>query len=263
MAIRRSVFFAIGLLFAGIIACASLWSESPGRTDLTAIRLALASVAIPQSELASIRTRLDMNPGRFSSLLKSMLIERKADPMLLFLVDKSRALPQGYIPPDLKSLAGTGLSVARTGLSLRTAALQALVSMEAAARAEGIALLVSSTYRSYAYQSGVWDRGVAADGEAETAASIARPGYSQHQLGTALDFGSITDAFAETKASRWLESNATRFGFSLSFPKGMSAVTGYKWESWHYRYIGKAAATLAAEYFGGVQQYLLMFLEKL
>ena len=66
---------------------------------------------------------------------------------------------------------------------------------------------------------------------------------------------------AETRASRWLVANAARFGFSLSYPKGLDAVTGYKWESWHYRYIGAAACALQAEYFGGIQQYLMLFLE--
>jgi D-alanyl-D-alanine carboxypeptidase len=135
--------------------------------------------------------------------------------------------------------------------------------MDSAARSDGVTLLVASTYRSYAYQAEVWDRSVKEDGLAQTEASVARPGHSQHQLGTALDFGPISDAFAETKASLWLTANARRFGFSLSYPKGMTGVTGYRWESWHYRYIGKAAAALEGEYFGGVQQYLLMFLEAL
>lgn len=183
--------------------------------------------------------------------------------MLLFRVDKAKALPDRYTPADLVSLGAAGLSLSRDGHRLRRAAFHALVALDAAARAENVILLVASSYRSFDYQVEVWNRSVAAEGEIETAASVARPGHSQHQLGTALDFGSITDAFADTKASRWLASNAARFGFSLSYPRGMSEITGYKWESWHYRYIGKAAAALAADYFGGVQQYLLMFLEKL
>ena len=77
-----------------------------------------------------------------------------------------------------------------------------------------------------------------------------------------MDFGPISEAFARTKASRWLTANARRFGFSLSYPKGLTAVTGYEWESWHYRYIGKAAAALEGEFFGGVQEYLVLFLER-
>ncbi|MCE1197115.1 D-alanyl-D-alanine carboxypeptidase family protein, partial [bacterium] len=86
---------------------------------------------------------------------------------------------------------------------------------------------------------------------------------SQHQLGTAADFGSITDEFAGTAAGKWVAANAGRFGFSLSFPKGLEPVTGYLWESWHFRYIGKEAAALQEEYFGGVQHYLIVFLDAL
>jgi zinc D-Ala-D-Ala carboxypeptidase len=183
--------------------------------------------------------------------------------MLLYRVDKARELPVGYAPSDLAQLQGTALQVSRPGHSLREPALRALIAMSSAAGKDGVTLVVSSCYRSYSYQVGLWDRSVAADGEAETSLSLAPPGHSQHQLGTAIDFGSITDAFAKTKASAWLEANARRFGFSLSYPKGRTEATGYQWESWHYRYIGKAAAELQEDYFGGMQQYLLEFLERI
>jgi D-alanyl-D-alanine carboxypeptidase len=226
-----------------------------------AIASALKASALPESEKSAIQKRIKENPSRFESLLESVLALRKSDPMLLYKVDKAKALPKGFVPAELTALDGSALSVSRAGHKLRRSAFQALLAMDKAARAQGITLLVSSSYRSFDYQVEVWNRTVAADGEAEAAASVAPPGHSQHQLGTAVDFGSITDAFAETKASAWLRSNAARFGFSLSFPKGLNGVTGYKWESWHYRYIGKEAAALEAEYFGGVQQYLLVFLE--
>ena len=135
--------------------------------------------------------------------------------------------------------------------------------MDAAARLDGTNLVVASSYRSYDYQVEVWNRTVKSDGLAATEASVAPPGHSQHQLGTAVDFGPISEAFAQTKASRWLATNARRFGFSLSYPKGLTAITGYEWESWHYRYIGKAAAALEGEFFGGIQEYVLLFLERL
>lgn len=212
---------------------------------------------------AAIQARIDGAPKPFRLYVAQALADRAADPMLLFRVDKSKALPVGFAPADLRALDGTGLSVSRPGHRLRAAALAALEDMNAAALKEGLTLLVSSSYRSYDYQVEVWDRGVKADGAVETAASVAKPGHSQHQLGTAIDFGSITDAFADTKASRWLAANARRFGFTLSYPKGLAEITGYKWESWHYRYVGKAAAAMEAGYFGGVQEYLLLFLEAL
>jgi len=251
-----SVLTAVGIL----LTASQSWSEE---TDLSRIRAAVEAADLPPAVSASIQARIDAAPKPFQLDLAAVLTDRKADSMLLYRVDKTKALPDGYAPADLVPLDGTGLSVSRAGHRLRAVAFQALKAMYSAARADGVTLIVSSSYRSYAYQIEVWNRGIAAEGEATTAASSARPGHSQHQLGTALDFGSITDAFAETKASKWLAIKARPTSFSLSFPQGMSRVTGYKWESWHYRYIGKAAASLEKEYFGGIQQYLLQFLEKL
>ncbi|MDP3177845.1 MAG: M15 family metallopeptidase [Spirochaetaceae bacterium] len=199
-------------------------------------------------------------PQRFEGLLAAAEAARRADPWLLFLVDALRALPRDYEPSDLVSLDGSGLSLSRAGHRLRRPARDALLEMDSAARAAGVLLLVSSAYRSFDYQAGVWERGVAAEGEAAAAAVIARAGHSQHQLGMAIDFGSIDESFAETAASIWLERNAARFGFSLSFPRSGSGETGYSWESWHYRFVGKAVAVLEREFFDGFQHRCLAFL---
>jgi len=236
-------------------------AQAATKLDLVSARSALENSSLPSSVKAQVQARIDASSENFLRYLSGALADRGSDPLLLLRVGKARPLPESFEPNDLVSLDGSGLSLSRPGLSLRRAAFLALKEMSAAARAEGVTLLVSSSYRSYSYQVEVFNRGVATDGLAETEASVARPGHSQHQLGTAVDFGSITDAFAQTKASRWLAANSRRFGFSLSFPKGMTAVTGYKWESWHYRYIGKAAAALEGEYFGGVQEYVLAFIE--
>jgi zinc D-Ala-D-Ala carboxypeptidase len=225
------------------------WSEG---TDLSRVRSALAAANLSPMALASILPKIDAAPKPFQRYLTVVLADRRED-----------SLPEAYAPTDLVPLEGTGLSVSRAGHRLRKNAFQALKAMDLAARTEGVTLLISSSYRSFAYQVEVWNRSVAADGMAETEISVARPGHSQHQLGTVIDFGSITDAFAATKASHWLAVNAHRFGFSLSFPKDMMPVTGYKWESWHYRFIGEAAASLENEYFGGIQHHLLSFLDKL
>jgi D-alanyl-D-alanine carboxypeptidase len=223
---------------------------------------AAVAASLPKAVAADVLARIKAAPERFLSLLEEADKESKEVPDLLRRVDKTVALPDSYVPTDLASLDGTGLSVARKGLSLRKEALQALLLMARAAKADGVTLVASSTYRSYEYQVEVFARTAREmGGEAAADRVSARPGHSQHQLGMALDFGSIDDSFAETKASRWLTANARRFGFSLSYPKGLEPVTGYAWESWHYRYIGKPAAALEGEYFGGVQQYLILFFQ--
>jgi zinc D-Ala-D-Ala carboxypeptidase len=223
--------------------------------------LAALEAALPAEAAREARARIEASSARFAELLAGAVADRAADPMLLYRVDKAKALPEGYEPVDLVALDGTGLSVGRRGLSLRKPAIEAMKAMDAAARAQGIVLLVSSAYRSYSYQVEVFGRNVKESGREAALMVSAEPGHSQHQLGTAIDFGSITDAFAETEAGRWLLAAAPRFGFSLSFPKGMTAVTGYSWESWHYRYVGRSAAAMAEEFFGGAQRYALMFLE--
>ena len=243
------------------IACSIILSTACAADPRIDSAEAAVRSSLPSDVAQAAISHIDANPSRFLSLLDQAMKDGSADAFMLRRVDKARALPDGYAPSDLVSLDGTGLSVSRAGHKLRRPAYLALKSMNTAALADGVTLLVSSAYRSFEYQVGVWDRGVKAEGEAATAASIAPPGRSQHQLGMAVDFGSIDDSFAETRASRWLVANAARFGFSLSYPKGLDAVTGYKWESWHYRYIGAAACALQAEYFGGIQQYLMLFLE--
>jgi D-alanyl-D-alanine carboxypeptidase len=179
----------------------------------------------------------------------------KGDPYLRRLVDKQHALPTGYEPSDLVDIKNGS----RAGLQLRRTASAALDEMAAAARRDGVTLIASSTYRSFQYQEGTYARNVKEMGRQEADRVSARPGYSQHQLGLVVDFGSITDAFARTAAGRWILVNASNFGWSLSFPQGYEALTGYTWESWHYRYVGRDITYFIDTWFGGIQQYALQF----
>ncbi len=181
---------------------------------------------------------------------------------LTILVDKDHPLSDGYRPTDLVDLdtLSDELVLSRPGHRLRRGATDALLEMSASALGEGITLMVSSAYRSYEYQQTVYARWVEELGAAMADRVSARPGMSQHQLGTAVDFGCICRAFADQPAGRWLRANAHRYGYSLSYPEGYEEVTGYLYEPWHYRYIGRAAAALEREYFSGLQHYLLTFL---
>ena len=99
-------------------------------------------------------------------------------------------------------------------------------------------------------------------GEKKAATIVAYPGASQHQLGAAVDFGTITPSYAYTDAGVWLLKNSWKYGFTLSYPNGMEDLTTYIWEPWHYRYIGVTAATLQINYCGDIQQELLLFWNK-
>lgn len=135
--------------------------------------------------------------------------------------------------------------------------------MAEAAKAEGIELVAFSGYRSYEYQTSLYDRYVAKDGKDAADRYSARPGYSEHQSGLAFDIGEkerqdvwLTSAFGETKAGQWLVNNAHKYGFILRYPKGKEDITGFMYESWHFRYLDGDLATKVYEAGVTLEEYL-------
>ncbi len=218
-------------------------------------KLTTALHALPQDIAVAIAAKIKKDPETFYKLLAECA--KTGD--LLRLVDKTHPLPEDYSPIDLVSLKDLGLSGTRNDLSLRNLVIPDLLAMTAAAKESKVTLVFASSFRSWSYQKIVFERNVTQDGEKEANRVSARSGQSQHQLGTAFDMNPIDDAFASTPAGAWMEQNAWRFGFSLSYPQGYESVTGYVWESWHFRYLGKAAIRLQRDYFNDVQQYFLEF----
>lgn len=122
--------------------------------------------------------------------------------------------------------------------------------MAAAAKEEGLELVAFSGFRSYEYQTTLYDRYVAKDGKDAADRYSARPGYSEHQTGLAFDIGEkgredlwLTSAFGESKAGQWLVNNAHKYGFILRYPQGKEEITGFMYESWHFRYLEGDLAT--------------------
>ncbi|MDR1363503.1 MAG: M15 family metallopeptidase [Spirochaetaceae bacterium] len=216
--------------------------------------------ALRAAEIPDVMSERIIAAGE-SVFLPDLLAATKGDLFLRRLVDKRRALPEGYEPDDLVLLDNGGsYRVGRAGLRLRREAAESLERMAQAARAEGVTLVVSSSYRSFDYQTEVYQRNVRESGQETADRESSRPGFSQHQLGLVVDFGSITDAFAQTAAGRWMLANGPAYGWSLSFPDGYEDITGYRWESWHYRYTGVALADFIDRWFDGIQQYAMQFI---
>jgi len=184
----------------------------------------------------------------------------ETDPFFYKLVDKQNALDRTYVPDDLVELQSGSYRVTRQGLMLRKITADSLESMAAAALRDGVTLTAASAFRTYDYQAEVYNRNVREMGQQAADRESARPGHSQHQLGLTLDFFPIDDSFAQTPAYRWLAANASRFGWSMSYPHGFEEITGYVWESWHYRYVGAETARFIDRYFDGIQQYALVFI---
>ncbi|WP_018526821.1 M15 family metallopeptidase [Alkalispirochaeta alkalica] len=201
------------------------------------------------------------SPQEFLGLMGKAL-EMPRD--LFVLVDKETPLPADYVPRDLVDLTKyqDRLTLNREGLSLRKILMPDLLAMVEEAAREGVILDLSSTYRSYAYQEWLFQYWVDRIGQERAERSSARPGSSQHQLGTAIDFGSVTGPFAEHPAGRWLAEKGWRYGFSLSYPQGYEDVTGYIYEPWHFRYISRPGTRLERFFFDGIQQYFLEFWDR-
>lgn len=244
---------AIALAAAAALAgCAAPQEPAPLHAAFAVTREGLAALLEPLPE--SARTRILAEPVVF---LEMMARTRSLPADLLVLVDKQHALDQDYVPPDLIDLDHRGLTVTRASMRIRTLVLPDLTAMTAAARLAGTDVTVSSTYRSFDRQAFLFDYNVERLGLEQASTLVARPGHSQHQLGTALDFGSIDLGYGETREGQWMLANAWRFGFSLSYPPGLQELTGYQYEPWHFRYLGRAGAELERRFFGGVQQNFL------
>lgn len=110
--------------------------------------------------------------------------------------------------------------------------------LSAAAAKEGRNITFSSGFRTYDYQSIIYNSYVDVDGQAVADTYSARPGYSEHQSGLAIDVNSITHDFDGTPEARWLEEHCHEYGFILRYPNGKENITGYQYESWHIRYVG-------------------------
>jgi D-alanyl-D-alanine carboxypeptidase len=165
------------------------------------------------------------------------------------LLDTTYRLRPGYAPPDLVPVSEAGF---HSGVLIRRVVLQDLTALRAAALAAGHPLEVVAAYRSYQYQADLFVRRAERLGVEQARLKTARPGHSEHQLGTALDFKrsgvpTTSVSFGKTATGKWLMANASSHGFVLSYPPGKESVTCYGYEPWHFRYVGrKAAARIVA-----------------
>lgn len=175
-----------------------------------------------------------------------------SDPTSLWIVvNKLRPLnPVNYVPPDLTvpnvPLNGSG---GEERMHLRKDAASALESMFGGASQQGLRLMLVSGYRSYSYQTQLYNGYVAQYGQAGADQQSARPGYSEHQTGWAADLApasgncSIEQCFADTPEGKWLAANAYKYGFIIRYTTAKQPITGYENEPWHVRYIGTALSS--------------------
>lgn len=161
----------------------------------------------------------------------------------LFLVNRQHALNEYYVPSPIRKTETYGMSQ-----SMRDDAALALEELFSGAASDGIKLSTVSGYRSYSKQSTIYARKVRNTGsETEADRLVARPGTSEHQLALAMDLATrksstLSAKFGETKEGKWVYENCYKYGFIVRYPLGFEEITGYDYEPWHIRYVGKPYA---------------------
>jgi D-alanyl-D-alanine carboxypeptidase len=187
------------------------------------------------------------------------------DPASLWVVvNKQRPLqPADFVPADLVNpRIQLRLSASNEEMKLRQPAATALETMAAAAKSQGLSLMVASGYRSYKLQQTVYGNYVKTQGQATADTQSARPGFSEHQTGLAVDLEpasricEVDQCFAQTPEGKWLASHAYEFGFVMRYQATTQSVVGYEYEPWHFRFVGKdLAAELHKEHFPPLETF--------
>jgi D-alanyl-D-alanine carboxypeptidase len=165
------------------------------------------------------------------------------------IVNKHRPLqPTNYTPTDLVT-PNVRLRLANEDeMQLRKGTATAVAAMFAGAKQDGLELMVASAYRSYAYQDGLYATYVRQQGQTTADTQSARPGYSEHQTGLAVDIEpasrecEVEQCFADLPEGQWIAAHAHEYGFIIRYPKNKETTTGYIYEPWHLRYVGKSLA---------------------
>ena len=213
--------------------------------------LLLASLLTPQLALAQQTTSPQLSTLPACSYEDILTPHMQLKDWPISLLDTIYMLPDSYAPEDLVSVREAGLN---SDHKVRAIILPDLRDMTSAARAAGTPIEVQSAYRSYSYQQNTFQYWVEQEGYDAALVSSARPGHSEHQLGTSLDFRSENgvapwdlEDWASTPAGAWMQEHAWQYGFVMSYPKDKSGITCYIYEPWHYRYIGKDNARALKE----------------
>ncbi len=202
-----------------------------------------------------------VNNDYYSLDLKTDMSKEEA-----IIVNKYYQMDSNYEPDDLVNVSLDYSWGDYGSIRVRQVVMDAFLNMWQKANAEGIYLMISSAYRSYAEQEIVYNNYKENYGEDYADSIAARPGFSEHQTGLAIDIFSKTNSnrntFKDSDAAHWLVANAYKYGFILRYPEDKVSLTGYNYESWHFRYVGAEIASYIQEHDITFEEYYAYFLDK-
>lgn len=186
----------------------------------------------PLSEIVSL-----INVNRDSEYYENT-VSTNLEEENLILVNKYHYLSEDYVPENLENIS---YQYAYADNKATTLTIEAFKNMYNDAKKEDIILIINSSYRSYEDQEEIWSTRKKLYGIKKADSYAARAGYSEHQTGLAIDINQYNyngENFEDAPAFAWLATNAYKYGFILRYPEGKENITGYAYESWHYRYVG-------------------------
>lgn len=166
---------------------------------------------------------------------------------LLVLVNKNNKLDKNYVPNDLEEI---NVKYSNEGKFLRKDAKEAFETLSSDASKLGYKVIAVSAYRNYEYQDKLFNYYTEKYGIEYALGCSAKPGHSEHQTGLAVDVMGSNNSYDDFEFSdefEWMRDNAYKYGFILRYPKGKENITGFKYEPWHYRYVGKEVAKIIYE----------------
>lgn len=159
------------------------------------------------------------------------------------LTNKYLEIPEDYEPKDLVDMDNKYANNTYGQKKLRKEAYEEFVKMVDAANADGVKFYAESAYRSFDYQDKIYKNYVYSNGTQKAEKYAARAGFSEHELGLAIDLANIWTITTKGEEYKWLTKNAHKYGYIFRYKKEWEDITGYSAESWHIRYVGKKIAT--------------------
>jgi len=221
------------------------WQAQPNYQPDRADRYSMTEGETPAD--AVLRVNLDLDQTPYDDAVPAEDLDST-----LILVNKYHGLAQDYVP----TLEVLGTKYGRG--ELRPQAAQAFRAMADGARADGISLKSVSAYRSYDTQTALYNSYCQKYGQTRADTFSARPGFSEHQTGLAVDINtaSLSAHFERTEEYAWLQAHCAEYGFMLRYRQDKEAITGYCYEPWHYRYVGREIAQYCMEHQLTYEEYL-------
>ena len=210
-------------------------------------------------EIIDIITRVNLNLDKidYTDVIESPFLNNTS-----ILVNKHIYLPEAYIPDNLVKINPKYTVSDKYLVDEANIWLEKMIND---IKKENLNIRVISAYRSYSYQKDLYNKYVKKDGKTKADTYSARPGYSEHQTGLVIDIDNGKtnyEKFESTKEFKWMQDNSYKYGYILRYPKNKENITGYNFESWHYRYVGKDIAKYIYENNITFDEYYIRFIEK-